>query len=380
MAVTPTGSGWTAVGTAGTAVAIGTAFDYPEIVAIGLCAAALMLAALAWTCLRPGVRADRHVRPARVEQGVPVTCELTVWNRSRRRTAALEVTETVAGEPLRFILDAVPGRSSGQVHRYDLPTDRRGVYELPPPSVDMFDPARMIVRRFTPDRHTTFYVYPRHDVLWSFGAGDRRDADGLASSPRANGIAFYALREYVPGDDSRLIHWPSTARTGTLMVRHNSVPDAPGYLVVLDTRANCYEGSGFEEAVRVAASLCVSAVLDGARLYLRTTGGRHMASTADAAAQTTTALDFLAGVDMAEHQVAWPVALACESDVHGIALITGAVGDDQLIAVARASSPDTAVMVIRLDGKVDVGRVNTPLPVVTAPTGARFATYWNTGR
>ena len=46
---------------------------------------------------------------------------------------------------------------------------------------------------------------------------------------------FVSLREYVPGDDPRLIHWPTTARVGTLMIREHVELRRPEFTVVLDT-------------------------------------------------------------------------------------------------------------------------------------------------
>ena len=48
------------------------------------------------------------------------------------------------------------------------------------------------------------------------------------ASPRSarifrGGQEFYGMREYMTGDDLRRIHWPSTARTGQLMIRQEEV-------------------------------------------------------------------------------------------------------------------------------------------------------------
>ena len=64
------------------------------------------------------------------------------------------------------------------------------------------------------------FVHPR--TVRPSGAlpGFVRDLEGEESTRRAaSDLSFHTLREYVPGDDRRFIHWKSTARNGTLQVR-----------------------------------------------------------------------------------------------------------------------------------------------------------------
>jgi uncharacterized protein (DUF58 family) len=378
MGLRLTAAGWAVAGFAGVLIVGAAALDYPEMVACGLSAAASIVLALGWVLVRPALHATRMVAPARVVRGTPIICEVTLSNTGRRASREVEVIETVAGVQRRFVLDALPGNASTQVHTYPLPTGERGVLELPPPALHILDPARLVRRRFATEGTTTCYVHPRHYPLPSFGAGHRRDVDGMASMPRTGGVTFYTLRDYVPGDDSRLIHWPSTARAGTLMVRRNSVPDAPGYLVVLDTTSEPYNDASFEEAVAVAASLCVAAVGQGMRLRLRTTADTAPA-TADPRAAATAALDFLAGVRRDAHDVWWPAMLAADDDVSGVAVVTGQADRARLAAITRAGAVDTSVIVICLDPDAETARSVPGSPVITVPNAEEFARGRNGG-
>jgi len=51
---------------------------------------------------------------------------------------------------------------------------------------------------------------------------------------RGQGTEFDSLREYGVGDDSRLIHWPTTARRGKLIVRLNRIERSQIVFLVLD--------------------------------------------------------------------------------------------------------------------------------------------------
>jgi uncharacterized protein (DUF58 family) len=78
-----------------------------------------------------------------------------------------------------------------------------------------------------------------------------RPHDGATSvasvlGPRA-GDTVRSVRPYVRGDPARLVHWPTTARRGTLVVREHEPPTALGTALVVDL-------NGEREAVEDAAS------------------------------------------------------------------------------------------------------------------------------
>ncbi len=91
-------------------------------------------------------------------------------------------------------------------------------------------------------------VAPRSiPMRYDSSRGSDREA---ASRPRASAAGpeiTRGVREYVDGDPIRLVHWPATARTGSVMVRELEGPQRPRLLVVLDL-------SGSETEAEIAAS------------------------------------------------------------------------------------------------------------------------------
>ena len=92
-----------------------------------------------------------------------------------------------------------------------------------------------------------------------------QQADSEFASRRRGDEHFFALRDYVLGDEPRTVHWRSSAKAGKLVVKQQ-VSGAPNHtVIVLDTDASAYSsddkfGSSwvaerFEAAVEVAASL-----------------------------------------------------------------------------------------------------------------------------
>ncbi|GKS56701.1 hypothetical protein YTPLAS18_02280 [Nitrospira sp.] len=72
---------------------------------------------------------------------------------------------------------------------------------------------------------------------------------------RGTGADLYNLRLYQPGDDSRLIHWMSTARTSQLILRETEAEHHPRVTIRLSTIAPPEADEALERAVSVAASL-----------------------------------------------------------------------------------------------------------------------------
>jgi uncharacterized protein (DUF58 family) len=78
----------------------------------------------------------------------------------------------------------------------------------------------------------------------------RPDDVALSSAPSSAhgpGDTVRAVRPYVPGDAARLVHWATSARRGTLVVREHEPPPAVGIALVVDL-------SGPPEVVENAAS------------------------------------------------------------------------------------------------------------------------------
>lgn len=64
-----------------------------------------------------------------------------------------------------------------------------------------------------------------------------------------------SIREFVSGDSTRMIHWPSSAKAGRLMVREFESEGLPGFDVMLDLTKDWESPEQFEMAVSLVGSL-----------------------------------------------------------------------------------------------------------------------------
>jgi uncharacterized protein (DUF58 family) len=226
------------------------------VVAAG-CSVALLIA-VAFVVGRLAIDVERSVDPSRVMVGEPAGALLTARNPGRRATRSIVVDEHIDAS---IIPVTVPGLAPGSEHRtfYQLPTERRAHVSVGPAEVVRADPLRLLRRRVGHAPATDLWVHPRWALVEPLPSGFAKDLEGPTSDASPAGdIAFHALRPYQLGDDRRHIHWMSTARSGTLMVRHYVDNRRPTLAVLLDDAQAPYDDDSFELAVEVTTSLVMS--------------------------------------------------------------------------------------------------------------------------
>lgn len=94
----------------------------------------------------------------------------------------------------------------------------------------------------------------------------------------APGESVRAVRPYTPGDPARLVHWPSSARSGSLTVREFDPPQVTGVAVVVDLTGD--DRHAVEDAASRAAGIAGAALAACAAVVLvtREAGGPAVAA------------------------------------------------------------------------------------------------------
>jgi uncharacterized protein (DUF58 family) len=355
---------------------LGLTLGYPSLVAIGLAFLGTFAAAVAWVSRRPRVDASREIHPVRLTVGGTALSELTVVNRSRRRTAGGVALEGFGDTFLPIVLPALePGES--QTVLQPLPTERRGVFQVGPLLVSRSDPFGLLRVGQHQRDVSTLWVHPRVIDLAPLPSGLHRDLDGPDSGDAPEGgITFHNLREYVEGDDLRLVHWRSFAKTDVLMVRHNVDSHQPRSLVLLDTRASVHDESTIEDAIEVAASIITASMVRRFPFVLHTTCGTVI----DQSATRASALDTLAGlgpttVGSIEHTVR---SLGRDPGGASLCLLTGRASTDDLACIAPLRTRFDAITIGRFGphrgGELALA---TGSVLVNAASVGEFAKAWN---
>lgn len=372
-----TSSGRTALAVGVVALACGVLAGWPSVLLVGLVAVAATVAAVAMVRTAPVLEANRVLRPDRVTRGDTATSELTVHSAAGRRLGAVQVFDRVEGQLVE--LDV---HSGGPVvsRRIDhaLPTSRRGVIEVGPVVVRRSDPLALARSDQQAGAAALLWVHPRRHHVPPVPAHLLRSLEGPSSDTSPQGtLTFHSLRGYVRGDELRHIHWRSSARTGTLMVRQLVDTSLPDLTVVLDRFAGRWTDDRFEDAVEVAASILEACTRSRFPCRLVYSSGEVHEPTDGPAA--TRLLDHLTearpheldGLGRTiEHLTRAGRGTAC-------VVVTGDAPTARLAGVAnlRRRFAEVVVVTVRLAGRppLALGGVT----IIDVPSSAAFAAAWS---
>ncbi|MGC8511885.1 MAG: DUF58 domain-containing protein [Acidimicrobiales bacterium] len=252
---------------------IGILCRWEPVTVLGVGLVLLDAGSLSYVMRRPRVSLSRSIEPHYVEKGGPAVALIEATNQSRRAVGALVVEQNIGGQRL---VSSLPRLAAGQsaIRAYRLPTDSRGTFRVGPIDLPRSDPFGMWRSVQILGSTDVFRVRPRIVKLAPLAVGASRIVEGPSSDAAPQGsITFHRLREYVIGDELRLVHWPSSAHLGRLVVRQNVDTAQARTVVVLDVNPSSYSVDGFEQAVDVAASVVVSMSVGLGPVELRSTSG-----------------------------------------------------------------------------------------------------------
>lgn len=259
--VTPLG--WVMVFVAPVSLGFGYGLGWIELVAVGYAMLAGIVIAVVYLIGRSPIAIVLTVPHDRVVVGEPAVGEVRVANPGRRRALGVTV-EVPVGPGLAEVALPSLRRGAAVMREFAIPTNRRGVVDVGPVRTVRADPIGIIRRELVWAERSQLFVHPRTIGIPSMSTGFIRDLEGNPTRDLAtNDVSFHALREYMPGDERRNIHWKTTARTGTYMVRQFEETRRSHLVVVLSLAVADYADDGeFELAVSVAGSLGTRAIRD----------------------------------------------------------------------------------------------------------------------
>ncbi len=273
LASTVTAAGWLVLLWAIVGLVVGVGVGWGEFL-IGACVAIILLLLATPTLIgRANYEVDFALEHDAVVAGQEAFGDFVV--RSPRAGIALpgRIQIPVGAALVDF---HVPLLRHGHEHRerIEIPARHRGVVDVGPATTTRTDPLHLLQREFHWADVRTLYIHPVTIAIPSTSVGFIKDLEGSATKTiTSEDISFQSVREYATGDAQRHIHWKSTAKTGTLMVRQFEETRRSTISLVLDLNAASYASDDeFEMAVSAIGSLGVRALRDGRDLQAVTSG------------------------------------------------------------------------------------------------------------
>ena len=261
--------GWVVLGLGVVTAVVALLTHWRELAVLAAACGLLLLLALPFLLGRTRVRVAVTLEPERVVAGESVAAGVDITNVASHRLLPTLLELPVGEATHRY---GIPLLAAGATHEesFTVRTERRGVIAVGPATTRRGDPLSLFSRDVTWTGVTEILVRPPMVPLDSLGAGLLRDLEGVPTDAVSHSdLAFHALREYVPGDDLRHIHWRSSAKAmasageSQLLVRQYLDTRRSHATIVVDDAAPAWaDGEDFETAMSLAASLAVRAVLD----------------------------------------------------------------------------------------------------------------------
>jgi uncharacterized protein (DUF58 family) len=269
------GLGWTLLAAAIVFGVLGARFGWREFSYIAAVFFFIVAGAAVFAVGRTRLEVDFEVAPQRIVVGDAAAVRFAVRNIGSLPLLPLGLEFPVGQSLAGFTLPPLaPGGTFEDVAV--VPGARRGVIQLGPVSTQRGDPFGVVRREVTWTEPTELFIHPQTAPLDPLGAGLLRDLEGRTTQDISmSDLAFHTLRDYVPGDDRRYIHWRSSAK-------HSGLSGGEKFLVrqFLDTRrshiavvtdvlqASYGNAEEFELALSVGASIAVRALADEMDLTL----------------------------------------------------------------------------------------------------------------
>lgn len=207
-----------------------------------------------------------HLLPEEIHAGEPALIGATLTNHKRwvpSYSITLEVHRADGGRHYIYVPRIPPGDARLVTWSATLP--RRGRHRLGGVRVSTRFPFGIFLKAGQVTLRDEVLVYPALAPLPPHRLRELGGSGATHSRRRGRGVDLHNLRDYLPGDDPRLIHWKSSAKTSALTVRELEAE------TTLDTRIALVGGGTppqVEAGIAEAASLAVHLLRAGAQVEL----------------------------------------------------------------------------------------------------------------
>jgi uncharacterized protein (DUF58 family) len=233
---------------------------------IGTAGAWLMAAVWVYS-LRQGLAVERQLHLAWATVGDSVPEQLKVINKSWLPALWVEILDasTNLEAPVRLVSD-VESRFTRTRYPNHL-FKRRGLYTLGPTRLRTGDPLGIYTLTIHDQHSSTILVTPpllplsQLKIAPGGWAGDQRRRRGAIEWD----ISDAGIRDYIPGDSLRRVHWHASAHHDSLMVRLLDAATSGDWWIFVDFDSAVQAGTGQDSTLELSVILAASLAIRGLR-------------------------------------------------------------------------------------------------------------------
>lgn len=321
---------------------------------------------------------ERKIHFAWATVGESVPEQIRLINNGWLPAIWVEITDDTdaPGSPLRMVSDvaAHTARNRNLSHLFK----RRGLYTLGPTRLRCGDPFGIYTLSMYDQHASTILVTPpilplsRLQVPSGGWSGDQSHRRGFVE----RNISDAGLRNYVPGDSLRRIHWPASAHFDNLIVRQLEAATTRDWRIIVDldrmVQAGVGQNSTLELCIVLAASLAVRGLKEYRRVGLVLVGPKYTRlEPGSDPAQGWRILRALATATTGEHSLADLIYQSQFSSAATTVLITPSTNPAWVAAADRQRRGGT--MMAMLVDPTDFGSPVDQSKVITALAHSRIS-------
>lgn len=264
---TVTKLGWVAFTLVLLWVPLGVVLGWPEFVFLGIVSTAILVVAIPFLIGGKSYEIGFTLKDDHMVAGIPEPAPISVTNTNNRMELP-GVLEVQIGSGIEEF--AIPLLRAGETKNidYEIPANPRGVLKIGPITTVRTDPIGVLRKENRLVEAREIFVYPETRILPPTVIGYMRDLEGNPTlAVVESDLTFHSIREYVPGDNPKHIHWKATAKIGKegkFLVRQYAESRRSRMVVISDLDPASYlaDSNEFEVAVSAVGSLGTRAIMD----------------------------------------------------------------------------------------------------------------------
>jgi len=224
------------------------------------------LLGLTWVIsLKRHLHVERKLHLAWAMIGDSVQEQLTLVNHSYFPAIWVEITDnsTSLTTPIRLVSDIGP--KSSRTRYFSHICQRRGLYTLGPTTLSTGDPFGIYTLTRQESHQDTILVTPPFVQVshLSIPPGGWTGEQWRSRRALEREISDAGVREYIPGDSLKRIHWSASAHTGDLVVRQLEAFACSDWWIYVDLQADMQAGKDLHSTIELSIVLAASLAVRG---------------------------------------------------------------------------------------------------------------------